>query len=325
MMTPRFVNEVRRTRLLPGAMTTGAPPRDTATPATRAPAQAASTPLRACRYLVIMGYNVGCLLIYKRPRVQRVRLRHYKYPTHTTTPSPRVTQLVQNIRHKHNTHNDEKPYHFDAQGIDIKATVTVRASTVEAWISRVWTNFLRDAERKLVGLDTEFSNPVFGKRQKDLPKEQKQRAAVLQLCVANECLVYHIVHARRIPAMLRMFIADKDIVFCGAGISQDQEMLGYYGLNIASSFDLQERVEIPKSICSKPTPSLIDLSNYLLGTKLTKDGESERLRRSGWGAFPLTLERIRYAAVDARLSFEVARRHFRSASYDRPGDRLNSS
>ena len=102
MTTPRFVNEVRRTRLLPGAMTTGAPPRDTATPATRAPAQAAGTPLRACRYLVVMGYNVGCLLIYKRPRVQRVRLRHYKYPTHTTTPSPSVTQLVQNIRHKHN-------------------------------------------------------------------------------------------------------------------------------------------------------------------------------------------------------------------------------
>ncbi|KAM3336479.1 hypothetical protein ACQJBY_030463 [Aegilops geniculata] len=220
-------------------------------------------------------------------------------------------------------HNDERPYHFDSHGIDIKATVTVQASTVESWISRVWANFLWHAERKLVGLDTEFTDAVFGKRQKDLPKDQRQRAAVLQLCVANECLVYHIAHARHVPAMLRRFLADRDIVFCGAGIKQDQEMLGYYGLNIASSFDLQERVEIPKSVCGKPTPSLIDLSNYLLGTKLTKDGECEKLRRSGWGVFPLTLERIRYAAVDARLSFEVARRHFRSGCYDRPGDRLN--
>ena len=102
MMTPRFINEVRRTRLLPEAMTTGAPFRDTATPTTRAPAQAVSTRWRACRYLVVMCYNVGCLLIYKRPRVQHVRLQHYTYPTHTTTPSPSVTQLVQNIRHKHN-------------------------------------------------------------------------------------------------------------------------------------------------------------------------------------------------------------------------------
>ena len=100
-------------------------------------------------------------------------------------------------------------------------------------------------------------------------------------------------------------------------------MLGYYWLNIASSFDPQERVEIPKNVCTKPTPSLIDLANYLLGTKFSKDGECEKLRRSGWGVFPLPLERIRYAAVDARLSFEVARRHFRYACYDRPGDRFN--
>ncbi|KAM3355245.1 hypothetical protein ACQJBY_025808 [Aegilops geniculata] len=220
-------------------------------------------------------------------------------------------------------HDDERPYHFATQGIDIKATVTTQASTVEAWISRVWASYLQHAEKKLVGLDTEFTNPVFGKKQKDLPKDQRQRAAVLQLCVANECLVYHIVHARHVPAMLRRFLADEDIVFCAAGIKQDQEMLGHYGLKIASSFDLQERVDIPKNVCSKPTPSLIDLANYLLGTKLTKDGECETLRRSGWGVFPLTLERIRYAAVDARLSFEVARRHFKSGCYDRPGDRLN--
>ena len=109
---------------------------------------------------------------------------------------------------------DERPYHFATQGIDTKATVTIQPSIVKAWISRVWTNFLRDAERKLVGLDTEFTNAAFGKRQKDLPKEQKQRAAVLQLCVANECLVYHIVHARHVPAMLGRFLAYEDIVFC---------------------------------------------------------------------------------------------------------------
>ncbi|KAE8820753.1 Werner syndrome ATP-dependent helicase-like protein [Hordeum vulgare] len=218
----------------------------------------------------------------------------------------------------------DAPYYFDTQGIDIKATVTVRASTVEEWISRVWTTYLRDADdKKLVGLDTEFTDSVFGKKQKDLPNEQKQRAAVLQLCVANECLVYHIVHARHIPAMLRRFLADGDIVFCGAGIKQDQEMLAYYGLEIASAMDLQRDVDVPVSVCGKVTPSLIDLANYFLGTRFSKDGECARLRRSGWGAFPLSLERIRYAAVDARLSFEVVRQHFRSRCYDRPGDRFN--
>lgn len=46
----------------------------------------------------------------------------------------------------------------------------------------------------------------------------------------------------------------------------------------------------------------------MLGKKLEKGAECEELRTSGWTIAPLTLEGIRYATFDARMSFEIAAR-----------------
>ena len=70
--------------------------------------------------------------------------------------------------------------------------------------------------------------------------------------------------------------------------------------------DLQSK--IPVEGCDKQTPSLFYVENFVLGTKLDKGDETLELRTSGWEIYPLTYERIKYATLDARVSFEIAAR-----------------
>ena len=72
--------------------------------------------------------------------------------------------------------------------------------------------------------------------------------------------------------------------------------------------DVQTKIKIPVEDCDKPTPSLFDVANFMLGTNLQKGDETLALRSSGWENYPLTYERIKYASLDARVSFEIAAR-----------------
>jgi hypothetical protein len=79
-----------------------------------------------------------------------------------------------------------------------------------------------------------------------------------------------------------------------------------------------------------PTPSLYDLSNNTIGTNLEKkkkrikkdkkkdekkdDKEEEEEEEElifGWAKVLLSFEQFLYAALDARLGFEIARRHWK--------------
>ena len=46
----------------------------------------------------------------------------------------------------------------------------------------------------------------------------------------------------------------------------------------------------------------------MLETNLQKGDETVALRSSGWENYPLTYERIKYAALDSPVSFEIAAR-----------------
>jgi hypothetical protein len=205
-------------------------------------------------------------------------------------------------------------YHYkdDAVKMHFKVVVTLRASTVERWIRVVKRRYLDAAPMKIVGLDSEFTDAT--------PKE-RQRAAVLQLSVATDTLVFHICHADRVPQALKDFLMDKTINFCGAAINNDQRMLRPYGIYIPSAVDLQRAVR------PNPTypnlPGLYTLANVTIGTTLQKKKkvnnkkkkedekkkeEEEEDLTSGWGEFPLSFYRIKYAALDARLGYEIGRR-----------------
>jgi ribonuclease D len=76
-----------------------------------------------------------------------------------------------------------------------------------------------------------------------------------------------------------------------------------------------------------PIPSLYDLSNATIGTKLekkkrkkdTKKGDKEEKKEDeliyGWAKVPLSDKQVLYAALDARLGFEIARSYWKLEGY----------
>jgi ribonuclease D len=201
-----------------------------------------------------------------------------------------------------------------AEGMEFTITETLRASTVEMWLHAVKQRFLDAASIKCVGLDCEFTTP------RDKPH---QRVAVLQLSVAFEVLVFQICRADHVPQLLRVFLGDPTIRFCGTAIGNDVRMLQSYRIQIPSVYDLQVIIPNPTD---KPIPSLYDLSNATVGTKFEKkkrikknkkkgDEKEEEELIYGWAKVPLSDKQVLYAALDARLGFEIARSYWNLEGY----------
>jgi hypothetical protein len=152
-----------------------------------------------------------------------------------------------------------------AEGMHFTITETLRASMVEMWVRAVKQQFLDAAPIKCVGLDCEFTSPREGRRH--------QRAAVLQLSVASEVLVFQICWADHMPQLLKDFLKDPTIRFCGATIDNDVQMLGSYGIEIPSVYDLQRIMPNPTK---NPIPSLYDMSNATIGIKLEKKKRNKK-------------------------------------------------
>jgi hypothetical protein len=68
--------------------------------------------------------------------------------------------------------------------------------------------------------------------------------------------------------------------------------------------------------------SLYFLCNAHIGANLLKKG-SNLIGHDGWSKFPLSYDKIKHAALDARLGFEIARRCCQLVRYKSPMDRLN--
>jgi hypothetical protein len=136
-----------------------------------------------------------------------------------------------------------------------------------------------------------------------------------------------------VPQLLKEFLKDTTIRLCGAAIANDVRMLSSYGIEIPSAYDLQK-------IVSNPTknliPSLYALANATIGTNLEKkrikkdkkidkkkDDEEEEELIFGWVNVPLSFKKVLYAALDARLGFEIARSYWKLQGYNSHVGHLN--
>ena len=99
--------------------------------------------------------------------------------------------------------------------LSIVATVTDHPCVVRKWINNV-SNSLQNVEMNVIGLDAECMERATGKI---------QLTAVLQLCLEDDVLVYHIIHAPSILGELHDFLSQEDIYFCGAAIAGEKQKL----------------------------------------------------------------------------------------------------
>ena len=98
-------------------------------------------------------------------------------------------------------------------------------------------------------------------------------------------------------------------------------MLQCYGIVIPNTRDLQSEIRNPTT---NFPPGLYDLANFYIGTNLSKKNTKiASIRQEDWDEVPLNVEQIRYAALDARLGFEIARKYWKLVGYNSPQDRLN--
>jgi hypothetical protein len=116
-------------------------------------------------------------------------------------------------------------YHLTAEGMHFMAW---KLSVHQGWrsVSAPSSSSSWTPHRLSVGLDYEFTNPRVGRH--------NHHAAVLQLSVASEVLVCQICQANGMPQLLKEFLKDTTIRFCGAAIANDVHMLRSYRIEIPS-------------------------------------------------------------------------------------------
>ena len=109
----------------------------------------------------------------------------------------------------------------------------------------------------VAGLDVEYTT-VLG-REKDLKDEERKKPAVIQVCVHNVCLVYHICGADVECQDFKNFLKDKAVKFVTIDFGNDKEVLCRIGLVVGNTFDLQKN-----RLVSSRQPSMLTLAGAMV-------------------------------------------------------------
>ena len=73
--------------------------------------------------------------------------------------------------------------------------------------------------------------------EKILKEAKKKKPAVIQVCVHNVCLVYHICHADVECQDFKNFLKDKRVKFVSLDFKNDRDVLHRIGLVLLSTFN----------------------------------------------------------------------------------------
>ncbi|KAH6818665.1 hypothetical protein C2S51_002268 [Perilla frutescens var. frutescens] len=192
-----------------------------------------------------------------------------------------------------------KTYNVQFFTEDIYTTVTHNPTVVTDWIDDI--KYLHHLPDLIVGLDVEWRpNSIAGQR--------RNPVATLQLCVADRCLIFQILHADYIPDSLSDFLSLEYnyVTFVGVGVKSDLEKLqSDYGIGGGASYeDLRALAAADCGREELKRAGLRELARAVLGKDVEKPQE---VTLSRWDARWLTAEQVKYACVDAYLSYEIGR------------------
>ncbi|CAM0911400.1 unnamed protein product [Alopecurus aequalis] len=197
-------------------------------------------------------------------------------------------------------------YHVPAHGdIILNCVYTNSAASVHEWIDKVEV-VLAEAKSKIIGTDVEFTPGSL----------RSQKAAVLQLCVGQDCLVYHISCKSEQSYTMNFvnFLDNWRYTFFGFDLSNDVVMLQRSLLRINRYKDIQAvwkdpnmepkiyRGKVGKQGLKDIAGSLIHSSYKEMKGKMTNDDHKF------WGIAPLYEKHMEHAAKDAYVAFELYKR-----------------
>ncbi|KAM3331456.1 hypothetical protein ACQJBY_027446 [Aegilops geniculata] len=175
----------------------------------------------------------------------------------------------------------------------IVTTVTNSGAAVEGWLQEI-RSVLGDL---VVGIDVEW-RPSYSPSQNPV--------ALLQLCVGRRCLIFQLLHADFVPQALSGFLADPNLRFVGVGVQEDVERLSDdHSLEVANAVDLRGLAAEGMQMPELRQAGLQAVARTVMGANLQKP---QRVRMGPWDAYCLSYDQIKYACIDAFVSFEVGRK-----------------
>lgn len=177
----------------------------------------------------------------------------------------------------------------------IDTTVTRDAAVADDWVRTVRAANPRGAQL-IVGLDCEWK-----------PNRRSwttSKVAILQLCAGTRCLVLQLFYVDRVPASIRSFLADPDVLFVGIGVGEDVAKLDAdYGLTCAAHLDLEGRCnDYLGRYSGARRLGLKGFAEEVLGLIMEKP---RSVTMSNWENHDLEDAQIRYACVDAYVSYKL--------------------
>ena len=123
---------------------------------------------------------------------------------------------------------------------------------------------------------------------------------MIQVCVHNVCLVYHICHADVECQDFKNFLKDKKVKFVTVGFKNDSDVLHQIGLVVGQSFDLQKA-----SLVSSSQPSMLTLAAAMIDPSYAKLKKPHHEFHHAWESKTLDEDHILYAAMDAYLCLNI--------------------
>lgn len=177
----------------------------------------------------------------------------------------------------------------------VNVIVTSKPAVVRKWVHSICYNrrHLLYRARLVVGLGVQWTPGT------------NTGAAAIQICVGHNCLIFQLQHADQSPAILRRFLSNPDITFVGVWNNRDAAMLSnsHHRLQVTRLVDLRHPASSDRD-CSLAA-SMETLASEILGWNgMVKE---EWVGRSDWDVEWLSEEQVRYASLDAFLSFLIGK------------------
>ncbi|MCL7032464.1 hypothetical protein MKW94_019841 [Papaver nudicaule] len=187
--------------------------------------------------------------------------------------------------------------------------ITHAAWVVDQWISSIYTDFRNNLDNLVVGLDCEWKasdkdSAAFKSKRKKKKGSARNKVAVLQLCVADRCLIFQFACRDSIPPSLYEFLNDEKFRFVGVAVDEDGKKLHKdYELTVAKTIDLRTLAAEKLGRTELCRAGLKSLTQIVLAQDLPKPID---VTLSEWDARLLTDRQIEYACLDAFVSCKLA-------------------
>ena len=165
----------------------------------------------------------------------RLILSHYGSSTNPNPPPKSMASKISMISGEYKVRT--------ITGDEFGVIYTCSSATMKECLARFRCMFENSKAEWAAGLDVEYTT-VLGK-EKNLKEEERKKPVVIQICVHNLCLVYHICHADVESEDFKNFLAGSKVKFVIVDFTNDERVLGRIGLIIGNPFDLQKNWLVP--------------------------------------------------------------------------------